>query len=663
MQHFEVKENTLTYRRNHETILLRPWGPDGIRVQSTMGEAILELPNALVDELPGAQGIIATDEDLATLTNGRLRAEISIQGRLRFLNIETREPLLEEPERLFWSYPARNFEAREGDLFHLEMTFAAQPGEQFYGLGQHTHGILNQKGCAIRLQQTNTEVSIPFLLSSQGYGFLWNNPGLGRVELAENATRWVAEGTRQMDYVVFAGGTPGEILTRYVTATGRPPLLPEWALGFWQCKLRYRTQEELLEVAREYKRRGLPIQVIVVDYFHWTMMGDWKFDPAYWPNPAEMMRELKEMGVELMVSIWPTVNINSENYAYMRDAGYLVRADRNLNSFMSIHDRFPEGPSLVTYYDTTNPDARAFVWNKVRENYYNYGIRVFWLDADEPEIYPITPGNLRYHLGSAVEVGNIYPLLHQKGFYEGEQAAGEQEIVNLSRSAWAGTQRYGAAVWSGDIPSTFEYLQKSVRAGLNIAMSGIPWWTTDIGGFLSGDIRTDYFKELVVRWFQYGVFCPIFRLHGARLPDNGLTGADASGASNEVWSFGETAYGIIRKLMEVRERLRPYLMEQNRVASEIGLPPMRPLFIDFPNDPVAWEIDDQFMLGPDLLIAPVTGQGQTERKVYLPAGADWLDAWTGKAEIGGVTLTVSAPLERVPVYWRADSPSTFIFGE
>ncbi len=662
MSFFETDKNVLTWKRNHELLSVQAWGPDAVRVRSTLLAELPVIAGALLEEPPeGGSAEIRIDEESAILVNGKLRVELSDQGRLRFFNSLTSVVLLEEPVHMFWSYPARNFEGSSGDLYHLEATFSARPEECFYGLGQHQHGLLDQKGCVIRLQHSNTEVAIPFTLSSRGYGFLWNNPAIGRVEFGENFTRWVAEATRGLDYFVAAGDSPAEIIEKYVAATGRPPLLPEWALGFWQCKLRYRTQQELLEVAREYKRRGLPISVIVVDYFHWTMMGDWQFDPDDWPDPAAMVKELKEMGIEVMVSVWPTVNANSENYQEMNEKGLLVQAYNNLNAFMSIADRHPQGPSYIHYYDSTNPEARKFIWEKVKQHYYNLGIRVYWLDADEPEIYPITHKNLRYHLGSALEVGCIYPLLHQRGFFEGESAAGEKEIINLSRSGWAGSQRYAAALWSGDIPSTFEYLQKSLRAGLNIAMSGIPWWTTDIGGFMGGDIRTDYFKELIVRWFQYGVFCPLFRLHGVREPNNGLSGPDASGGPNEVWEFGDHAYKIIARLMNIREKLRPYLMKLNQTAHERGLPPMRPLFIDFPQNEEAARVDDQFMLGPDLLVAPVLEKGARQRQVYFPDGTDWVDAWSGEVMAGGTTVTVEAPLEKVPVYWRKGSQYYFAF--
>jgi alpha-D-xyloside xylohydrolase len=474
-------------------------------------------------------------------------------------------------------------------------------------------------------------------------------------------TRWVMDGTRGIDYYIAAGDSPAEILEKYIDATGHPPLLPDFALGFWQCKLRYRTQEELLSVVREYKKRDLPLAVIVSDYFHWHMMGDWAMDPRDWPDPAGMMKELKDMGVELMVSIWPTVNPSNPIYKEMAERGLLAQTVHGVQAHIPITDTTPEGMSMCAFYDATNPEARAFVWERVKKNYLDYGVRVFWLDADEPELMPMHAENIRYALGTGLEVTNIYPLLHQKGFYDGIRAAGQDEVINLSRSAWAGSQRYGAAVWSGDIRSRFDILRDQIPAGLNIAMSGIPWWTTDIGGFMEGDIRTDYFKELVVRWFQYGVFCPLFRLHGVRLPLNGLYGAQSSGADNEVWSFGEKAYEIIRELLFLREKLKPYLRDLNQAAHAHGTPPMRPLYYDFPDDPECSNLADEFMLGPDLLVAPVIEQGAVSRDVYLPVGPMWVEAWTGEEYQGGQHLKAEAPLERIPVYWRKGSRLAFQF--
>jgi alpha-D-xyloside xylohydrolase len=656
-----IDSSTLYWRLNGEILKVEPWGPDGARVRATNLRDFPAIPGALIEPPSGANPTTSLKDGAGVLTNGKLRAEVWPDGTLHFFNAHSGAALLEEPEPIFNRPPARWYRPLGSDLSKLEVYFRSRSGERIFGLGQHQHGLLDNKGSVIDLEQRNTEVSIPFYVSSLGYGFLWNNPGVGRVELAENATRWVMESTRGIDYYIAAGDTPAEILAKYAGATGHAPLLPEFALGFWQCKLRYRTQEELLAVVREYKQRGLPLAVIVSDYFHWHMMGDWAMDPRDWPEPAAMMKELKEMGVELMVSIWPTVNRDNPVFAEMAERGLLAQTERGPQAHMAITDTNPEGVSLVTFYDATNPEARAFVWERVKKNYLDYGVRVFWLDADEPEVMPIHTDNIRFHLGAGQEVGGIYPLMHQQGFYEGMRAAGHDEIINLSRSGWAGTQRYGAAVWSGDIRSRFEVLRAQIPAGLNIAMSGIPWWTTDIGGFMDGDVRTDYFKELIVRWFQYGVFCPLFRLHGVRQPMNGLYGAQASGAPNEIWTFGDKAYEIIRGLLFLREKLRPYLRTLNQAAHEHGAPVMRPLYFDFPGDPAAANLADQFMLGPDLLVAPVIDQGATSRSVYLPAGADWVEAWTGQEYAGGQRLQAPAPLERIPVYWRKSSPFFFRF--
>jgi len=660
--HVSTDNNTLFWRLKGEILKVEPWGPDGARVRATSLSDFPAIPGALL-ESPVTSDVAAVIQDgKGIFSNGKLRVEVWPDGTLHFLNAQSGSVLLEEPEPIFNQPPARWYRPLEGsNLSKIDTHFRSQPGEHIFGLGQHQHGLLDNKGAVIDLEQRNTEVCIPFYLSSLGYGFLWNNPGVGRVELGTNLTRWVMEATRGIDYYIVAGDTPAEILEKYIAATGHPPLLPDFALGFWQCKLRYRTQQELLSVVREYKQRGLPLAVIVSDYFHWHMMGDWAMDPHDWPDPDGMMKELKEMGVELMVSIWPTVNPSNPVFGEMVERGLLAQTVHGVQAHMAIADTTPEGVSMVSFYDATNPEAREFIWQRVKKNYLDCGVRVFWLDADEPELMPMHAENIRFALGTGLEVMNIYPLLHQKGFYDGMQAAGQEEIINLSRSAWAGTQRYGAAVWSGDIRSRFEVLRAQIPAGLNIAMSGIPWWTTDIGGFMEGDIRTDYFKELIVRWFQYGVFCPLFRLHGVRLPLNGLYGAQSSGADNEVWSFGERNYEIIRNLLFLREKLKPYLRELNQAAHEHGTPPMRPLYYDFPTDPAAVNLADQFMLGPDLLVAPVTEQGAVSREVYLPTGTTWVEAWSGQEFHGGQHLKANAPLEQIPAYWRKGSKYQFEF--
>ncbi|HWC82401.1 MAG TPA: TIM-barrel domain-containing protein [Pseudonocardiaceae bacterium] len=641
----------------HEIIRIEPWGADSLRVRVGRFRIVDDIPGALVAPKPQPVDVSA-GERTGQISNGALTAIVTIEGSdtgpdalLRFVRTDTGEELLAEQRAHFWWPGARVYAATGNGYGRLEQRFKSYVDEKIYGLGQHTHGRLDQKGLVLDLVQRNAEVSIPFLVSSRGYGFLWNMPSIGRVEFAENGTRWVADSARQTDYWVTTAEDPAAILRHYADATGHSPMLPDWASGFWQSKLRYRTQAELMSVAREHHERGLPLSVIVADFFHWPHLGDWRFDEREWPDPAGMIAELESLGIKLMVSVWPTVNPASENYRELHERGLLVASEHGVPLHSPWRDKGFEVEMPVAFYDATNPAAREFLWDKAKRNYFDNGVRVWWLDACEPEIQPGHPENLRLHAGPGTEVLNLYPLHHAQGFHEGMIAEGSDEVVLLSRSAWAGSQRYGAALWSGDIGADWDSLRTQVRAGLNVAMSGIPWWTTDIGGFHGGDPEAPEFRELIVRWFQYGAFCPLFRLHGFRDPRLPL-GAEMTGGPNEVWSFGQQAYTRIGQVLRLRERLRPYLLTQMRVAHETGIPPMRPLLLDFPADPAAWAVDDEFLLGPDVLVAPVLQPGVTEREVYLPAGADWTDAWTGETHAGGTRFTAAAPADRIPVFLR-----------
>jgi alpha-D-xyloside xylohydrolase len=654
---FREADLALEVAHRHERLRIEAWGQDSVRVRAAQFRIPADSVGALEERPAGTpRPTVLIGEEDATLVNGEVTVEVSFdrgaaypEPLLTFRRTSTGEELLAESREHFWMPGARVYLGNRSGAYEIHQQFAAYPGERIYGMGQRTHGRLDLKGLALDLVQRNAEVNIPFILSDRGYGLLWNMPGVGRVEFAENATRWNATQARGLDYWFTAAPGPAAILGRYADATGHVPELPDWASGFWQCKLRYLDQEELLEVAREHKRRGLPMSVIVTDYFHWSAMGDYRFDAAEWPDPRAMVEELAGLGIELMVSIWPTVSPLSEHWEDYRDRGLLVGSDQGVEFHQTIQDKGMTTPMPLAFYDPTNPETRDFVWDLVRRNYLELGIKVFWLDASEPELNPAHPSNLSLYAGPGAEVANIYPRDNARLFAEGMAAAGQEPTVLLCRSAWAGAQKYGAAVWSGDIPATWQSLAQQVRAGLNIAMSGIPWWTTDIGGFHGGDARDPAYRELMVRWFQYGVFCPLFRLHGDREPRT-PTGYAQTGGPNEVWSFGDEAYEIISGILRLRERLRPYIHEQMSRAATEGLPPMRPLFVDFPDDAACWDVDDQFLLGPDILVAPVTAPSTTSREVYLPAGRRWVDVRTREAYDGGSTFTCDAPLASIPVF-------------
>lgn len=667
----ERQNNRLVFTYDSEKLWIEPWGHNALRIRSTK---LAEMPLEDWALLPPSESLveITITPYYAKLKNGKITAEMNHDGKIKLYN-QKGELLLEEYTRNRKEYKfapgvkptgfasALDIEARElkpilGGDYILTMRFESYPDEKLFGMGQYQQPFLDLKGCELELAQRNSQASVPFLLSDKGYGMLWNNPGIGRVTFGKNLTTWQAISTKALDYWICAEDTPAKIEETYGKATGTVPMMPDFAMGFWQCKLRYQTQEELLNVAREYKRRGLPISVIVIDFFHWTCQGEWKFDLDYWPDPDAMVKELKELDIELMVSIWPTVDHKSENYPEMVEKGYLIRSDRGHRIAMDFHGN-------TAHYDATHPGAREYLWDKVKENYYDRGIKIFWLDEAEPEYKYYDFDLYRYHLGPDVQVGNIYPAMFAKTFFDGMNAEGQENIINLIRCAWAGSQRYGALVWSGDIHSSFESMRNQLAAGLNMGIAGIPWWTTDIGGFHGGNPDDPKFREVFIRWFEYGTFCPVMRLHGDREPHSEPLGTEGggmcnSGANNEVWSYGEEAYEICKKYMMLRETLKPYITVQMEQAHLKGTPVIRPLFYDFPNDKDAWSVEDQYMFGPDVLVAPIMYENTCSRKVYLPEGTNWRNGWNKEFFKGGQILDVVTPIDIIPVFIRdgADVP-------
>lgn len=657
---FEIAEDSLVWRGDGETIQIEAWGKNSLRVRARLMGDLLETDFALGAK-PDFTPEIEVLGDCATIRNGEITATVQGQSyfnyalgytvnsaRIEFTDATGKVLLTELGIGGSLQLKPRKYEFRSGDSYRMTASFEANPGEKLFGMGQYQQDVFDLKGSTLELAHRNSQASVPFVLSSNGYGFFWHNPAVGAATFAQNRTEWVAQSTKQIDYWITAGQAPAQIVTQYMDVVGHAPTMPDYGLGYWQCKLRYFNQEQLLEVAREHKRRGLPMDVIVADYFHWPKMGDFRFENEFWPDPQSMVNELKELGIELMVSVWPQVSIDSENYVSLKSKNLLVRAERG----MDLHMGFL-GPSA--FIDPTNPKTRKEVWDLCKANYFDLGIKTFWLDEAEPEYGNYDFENFRYHRGNNAEVGNIYPQEYARMFYEGQREAGQTEIVNLARCAWAGSAKYGALVWSGDISSTFGDLKSQITAGLHMGIAGIPWFTTDIGGFHNGDVNDPDFHELLMRWFQFGAFCPVMRMHGDREPYEFVTASDGSercrsGAPNEVWSYGEQTGSVLEKYLWVRESLRPYMRTTMDQTRDEGSPVMRPLFYRFPQEDRNWEINDQYLLGDSLLVAPVTELGARSRMVYLPDGVVWRDINSGALYAGGQDIEVDAPVDTIPVF-------------
>lgn len=668
MRFFEEKDGSLIFRENGETVMVTPWGPDSLRIRSRILDDISDENAALLPQSPVISEIIIEDTK-ATIRNGNICAQLLVDTtwsnwqnalQITFLNQEGKVLLKEISQGGVLFLRARQFKHLPGGSFRLKASFEPQPGEKIFGMGQYQQERFDLKGCNLELAQRNSQASIPFYVSSIGYGFLWNNPAIGEVHFGINTTEWVAESTKQLDYWITAGDTPAAIEEAYARATGTVPMMPEYGLGFWQCKLRYYNQEQVLSVAREYKKRGIPLDVMVIDFYHWPRCGDWRFDEEYFPDPAAMVQELHDMGIETMVSIWPTVDYRSENFEDMKQKGLLVRINSGTDVQMTFHGN-------NVFMDPTNPRTREYVWNIVKKNYADLGINTFWLDVAEPQYDTYEYETFRYHAGPVLETGNIFPREYARLFYEGQTQNGQKNIVNLIRCAWAGSQRYGTLVWSGDILSNYEDFRKQICAGIHMGLSGIPWWTTDIGGFQFGNINDPDFQELLVRWFQFGTFCPVMRLHGNREPFTPVINQageerEPTGADNEIWSFGDENYPILVKFINIRELMRDYIRSLMQEAHEKGSPVLRALFYEFPQDEYCWSIMDSYMFGPDILVAPIVEKHALSRKVYLPSGVSWTHAGTGTVYEGGNIYEIDAPIDTLPIFLR-DAKQEYLVGK
>lgn len=679
---FQTENGVLIAQANGETLRIEPWGKDSLRVRATMlpgffGKdwALTEVPEKTeakaeqfeVDhlEIDGSMG----KRTSASITNGKIRAVVNFAGVITFYKED--QEILREYHRCYDGTISKESRClktvnREwkgvigGSEYSLNLKFESNDEEKIFGMGQYQQKYMDLKGCTLELAQRNSQISVPFAVSSLGYGMLWNNPAVGQVTFGKNYTEWTACSTKDMDYWLTAADTPKEILENYTAVTGRAPKFPEDRMGLWQCKLRYRTQDEVLEVARRYQKEGIKIDQIVIDFFHWTVQGDWKFDEKYWPDPKAMVDELHSMGIKVIVSVWPSVDRKSENFWPMLDRGLLIKTERGALQTYDFQGDCVE-------IDVFNPETRKYVWEVCKKNYYDLGIDAFWLDNSEPDFGVYDFDHYRYIDGPALSCSNIYPQLYSRVFYDGMKAEGEENIVNLLRCAWAGSQKYGNVVWSGDVPSTFEAFYDQLQAGLNMGLAGIPWWTTDIGGFHGGVTEDPDFQELLVRWFQFGTFCPVMRIHGNRGPREEIINKagevrEGTGADNEVWSFGEKNYEILTKFIGVREKMRDYTRSLMAEAHEKGTPVMRTMFYEFPEDAACWDISDAYMFGSDILVAPIVRPKATSRTVYLPAGASWTLANTGDVYEGGKAYEIEAPIETLPIFLR-NGKQGYLVGE
>ena len=566
---------------------------------------------------------------------------------------------------------ARGILPKDLPLYTVGATFSAADDEHYYGLGENQEGYLDHRQrpitCAANyLAAGSPSYCVPFLVTNKGYGILWDNASSTTIYPAfDGRTRWTSTLGKRVSFFVITGKNTDEMYGGYRLLTGATPMLPKAAYGFIQCKQRYSSQAEVLGVAKGYRERHLPIDMIVVDWFYYTQMGQYDFDPQAWPDPAAMNKELHAENIESMISVWPRFAPGSRYYDFLLKKGWFEHYADGIPA--TPDEPTPGAPVNGLPYDkagsdidTTNPEAAQWWWNLIRDNIAAKGFDFFWADETEPDL---PPDGAYFHVGPGTEFFNVYPLFHTAAIYNGvRHDKPQQRALTLSRDAFTGAQRNGTIFWSSDISPTWDTLRRQIPTGLNIAASGIAYTGNDIGGWQGlpyrhtpahaplldpSDARDnvghdDDYPELYVRWFEYGTFMPTMRTHGTR-------------RYNEVWTYGKQAEPILEKYLRLRYQVMPYLYSLGWYTHQTGAPFLRALFMDFPHDNRAATLTDEYMFGPALLVAPVVEQGATTREVYLPAGTDWYNFWTNEKVHGGQTITVKAPIDTIPLFVKAGS--------
>ena len=525
--------------------------------------------------------------------------------------------------------------------------FDLSPGEAVYGLGQHQAGVMNYRGTTVHLQQQNPgESGIPVMVSSRGYGLLWDNPAITDVDVGQSSSTnltWTSEASDAIDYYFMYGPELDDVIAGYRKLTGAAPLFGKWAWGFWQCKNAYASQQELIDVVTRYRTNNIPLDCIIQDWQWWwniantsqgNAWGSHVFYAPNYPNPTNLMATLHATNVHAIISVWARFDVGIQH------ANELAAVNGLYTNVLN--NVYPAGQGQ--WYDPFNASARQVYWSQMSEHIFATGFDGWWFDASECELSG-NWGQFRSYntaAGPGARVFNAYPLMHTTTAYQGQRAeTSAKRVFILTRSAYAGQQRNGAVTWSGDIGSSWSVFANQIPAGLNFAASGVPYWNTDTGGFNDSAASNTSYAEVFTRWFQFSSFCPMLRVHGNN--------------AKEIWRFPVATQPILINYDKLRYHLLPYIYSVSWKVTSEGYTMMRPLVMDFRADTNVFNIKNQFMFGPALMACPVTTSGATTRSVYLPAGAKWYDFWTGATNAGGQTITAAAPIETMPLYVRAGS--------
>jgi alpha-D-xyloside xylohydrolase len=690
-QSYKKTDSGLSFSAENTNVEVKFYGPHTVRIiKYPAGKSFVKNSLSVIRQEQKTKFLITENKDILLIKTNDLQLSVNIKNGEIAYTTTSGEELLKESGSSF-----KPFNDAGNSTYSVTQSFQLEKEEPIYGLGILQNGKLSQRNQDIRMVQNNTWDFVPFFQSVKGYGIFWDNYSPTQFTDTTQKTSFASEVGEGVDYYFMYGGNADGVVASMRDLTGNVPMFPLWTYGFWQSKERYKSQNEIVDVVKKYRDLKVPLDGIIQDWQYWGNNYQWNamdFISPDFPDAKRMINDIHGMNAHLSVSIWSSFGPMTNQYREMNKKGMLFNFGTWPESGREVWPPDMNYPSGVRVYDTYNPEARDIYWKYLNKGVFSLGVDTWWMDSTEPDHLSQKPEDLdtKTYLGSFRKVRNAYPLMAVGGVYDHQRATtSDKRVFILTRSAFAGQQRYGANTWSGDVNSSWESLRNQVPAGLNFTLTGNPNFNSDIGGFFAGTYKKGWtdssgsknpmFQELYVRWLQYGTFTPMMRSHGADVP-------------REIYQFGkkgEPVYDAVEKFIRLRYSMLPYIYSVSRDVSKNQSSFMRALAMDFAEDKKVWDINNEYMFGKSFLVAPIlnaqytpekivktneqTGWDKKEEtqkglsavdvdftqnktvKVYLPSGSVWYDYWTNSKHNGGQEIDKTVNIQSIPLYVKGGS--------
>lgn len=669
-KNYEKSDVGLKTSIDSTTVEIQFFSPEIVRILKYPQDSVIDKKSLSVIKTPEKVDLnISEDENYFTISSSSLSVKLNRNsGEISYYDINGNS-LFAETDYEF--KPASDAGER---TFNVSQSFQLEPDEAIYGLGILQKGKMSQRNQEVKMVQGNTQDYVPFFQSVKGYGLFWDNYSPTTFKDDANGTQFSSEVGACIDYYFMLGGNADGVVAEMRDLTGQAPMFPLWTFGFWQSKERYKSQDETVEVVEKYRELGVPLDGIIQDWQYWGDNYHWnamEFLNPQFPDPQKFVDDVHKLNAHMIISIWSSFGPKTKQYKELKDKGMLMDFGTWPLSGKDVWPPDMDYPSGVVVYDPYNPEARDIYWKHLNNNLFSLGMDGWWMDSTEPDHMNAKPEDLdnKTYLGSFRKVRNAFPLMTVGGVYDHQrEVTSEKRVFILTRSAFAGQQRYGANTWTGDVVSSWQALKNQIPAGLNFSLTGIPYWNTDIGGFFLWDfpkkLEDQNYKELYARWLQFGTFSTMMRSHGADAP-------------REIYQFGKKGdeiYDAIEKFIHLRYSLLPYIYSTSYDVTANQSSMTRALVMDFAEDKKTHDINNEYMFGKSMLVVPVTdpmynkeviSKGDTTKvkdfstiksaEVYLPANTTWYDFWTNEKNEGGQTISKETPIDIIPLYVKAGS--------